>query len=269
MDDNHAYGHGQVWKALFVLSIALSTVLCPFHSISLLCCMSEPPFVSENGVDATAILGLCLDQRVAPLAWRISNPANCKFSDGMIVPMVCKKEWLCRRRAHECHIASVGVSLSHRYSYCRQMQRFRSWSAPNSAIFSGTLLVEMLLLGVLTLQEHGQRLFVPSSAYLRSGCQWNSPCSMPVEDLRFAPVQDSLDRIVPEGTKQSYRHIDEGYDDMPAHVKSSLMGASLAIPVSQGRFALGTWQGIYLNEHRNYGGPRTIVVTIQGQRRAN
>jgi secondary thiamine-phosphate synthase enzyme len=53
------------------------------------------------------------------------------------------------------------------------------------------------------------------------------------------------------------------------HLQSSLMGASLTIPVRHGRLALGTWQGIYLNEHRNYGGPRTIVVTVQGMKRAD
>lgn len=56
---------------------------------------------------------------------------------------------------------------------------------------------------------------------------------------------------------------------MPAHVKSSLMGAGLLLPIRAGRLALGIWQGVYLNEHRNYGGPRTIVVTIQGQKRAD
>eukprot|EP00879_Flechtneria_rotunda_P009367 GHRR01009807.1.p1 GENE.GHRR01009807.1~~GHRR01009807.1.p1 ORF type:complete len:192 (+),score=14.02 GHRR01009807.1:104-679(+) len=80
-------------------------------------------------------------------------------------------------------------------------------------------------------------------------------------------LNDALDRIVPEGNQ--YRHLIEGFDDMPAHVKSSLMGPSLTIPIARGRFALGTWQGIYLNEHRNYGGARNIIVTIQGQKRAD
>ena len=62
-----------------------------------------------------------------------------------------------------------------------------------------------------------------------------------------------------------YRHQDEGADDMPAHIKSSLLGASLDIPVANGRPALGTWQGIYLCEHRNHGGSRRIVVTVQGE----
>ncbi|GMH36971.1 hypothetical protein BSKO_04844 [Bryopsis sp. KO-2023] len=78
-------------------------------------------------------------------------------------------------------------------------------------------------------------------------------------------LNDTLDRMVPEGNV--YRHLDEGYDDMPAHVKSSLMGPSLTIPINGGRLALGTWQGIYLNEHRNYGGSRTVVVTIQGRKK--
>ena len=61
-------------------------------------------------------------------------------------------------------------------------------------------------------------------------------------------MNDTLDRIVPEG--KHYRHLDEGLDDMPAHVKSSMMGCSLTVPVSQGRLLLGVWQGLYLNEHR-------------------
>ncbi|WP_291862572.1 secondary thiamine-phosphate synthase enzyme YjbQ [Marinilabilia sp.] len=59
-----------------------------------------------------------------------------------------------------------------------------------------------------------------------------------------------------------YTHTLEGSDDMPAHAKSSILGATLTIPVSQHRMALGMWQGIYLCEFRNYGGPRRLVVTI-------
>ncbi|MBO9354195.1 YjbQ family protein [Bordetella petrii] len=62
-----------------------------------------------------------------------------------------------------------------------------------------------------------------------------------------------------------YRHTCEGSDDLPAHLKSSLLGASLSIPISGGRPCLGTWQGIYLCEHRNRGGARTVVVTVQGE----
>jgi secondary thiamine-phosphate synthase enzyme len=60
-------------------------------------------------------------------------------------------------------------------------------------------------------------------------------------------------------------HTTEGSDDMPAHVKSSLLGASTSIPISSGQLALGTWQGIYLCEHRNHGGPRCFVATISGE----
>ena len=61
-----------------------------------------------------------------------------------------------------------------------------------------------------------------------------------------------------------YRHTLEGPDDMPAHVKSSMIGSSVTIPISDGRLCLGTWQGIYLCEHRDRGGSRRLVVTIQG-----
>ncbi|MCF6235202.1 MAG: secondary thiamine-phosphate synthase enzyme YjbQ [Gammaproteobacteria bacterium] len=62
-----------------------------------------------------------------------------------------------------------------------------------------------------------------------------------------------------------YLHTDEGPDDLPAHLKSSILGNSLMIPITNGRLNLGTWQGIYLCEHRNYGGSRHIVITAQGQ----
>ena len=61
-----------------------------------------------------------------------------------------------------------------------------------------------------------------------------------------------------------YQHTDEGSDDMPSHAKCSLTGVSLTIPVTGGKLNLGTWQGIYLCEFRDYGGPRRIVATIMG-----
>jgi secondary thiamine-phosphate synthase enzyme len=66
----------------------------------------------------------------------------------------------------------------------------------------------------------------------------------------------------------AWTHTDEGPDDMPAHVKAALMGASLSIPITSGRLALGTWQGIFLCEHRDHGGPRRLVVTLTGQSRS-
>ena len=62
-----------------------------------------------------------------------------------------------------------------------------------------------------------------------------------------------------------YEHIYEGPDDMPAHIKASLLGASQSLPISNGRLNIGIWQGIYLCEHRDHGGPRKIVVTLQGE----
>ena len=62
-----------------------------------------------------------------------------------------------------------------------------------------------------------------------------------------------------------YVHDTEGSDDMPAHIKASLLGSSVMIPVRNGRLALGTWQGIYLCEHRNYGGERNIIITAWGE----
>ena len=72
-----------------------------------------------------------------------------------------------------------------------------------------------------------------------------------------------FDRAVPDGAEY-FAHTLEGPDDMPAHIKASLTGASLAIPVSNGSLALGTWQGIYLAEHRDSGGPRRVIFTAFG-----
>ena len=75
--------------------------------------------------------------------------------------------------------------------------------------------------------------------------------------------ESHMNKMVPENAPY-YIHTYEGSDDMPAHIKSSLMGASVQIPITNGKLNLGTWQGIYLCEHRNYGGPRKLVLTILG-----
>jgi secondary thiamine-phosphate synthase enzyme len=75
-----------------------------------------------------------------------------------------------------------------------------------------------------------------------------------------------FDEAVPEGARY-WTHTLEGPDDMPAHVKAALLGSAVTVPIADGRFALGTWQGIYLCEHRNAGGPRSLVVTATGQER--
>jgi secondary thiamine-phosphate synthase enzyme len=81
-------------------------------------------------------------------------------------------------------------------------------------------------------------------------------------DVRL-DMESAFNRLVPEN--QTFVHTIEGPDDMPAHVKSSLLGASLVLPISQGSLALGTWQGVYLCEHRNAATPRTLVLTLQGK----
>ncbi len=75
--------------------------------------------------------------------------------------------------------------------------------------------------------------------------------------------ESHMSRMVPEN-QPYYRHTMEGPDDMPAHIKASLMGPSVDIPITNGRLNLGTWQGIYLCEHRDYGGRRKVVITALG-----
>ncbi|OBU38793.1 secondary thiamine-phosphate synthase enzyme YjbQ [Photobacterium damselae] len=77
-------------------------------------------------------------------------------------------------------------------------------------------------------------------------------------------LEAHINKLVPERAPY-YRHTYEGDDDMPAHIKASLLGSSVMIPIKNGRLALGTWQGIYLGEHRDYGGRRHLMVTLQGE----
>jgi secondary thiamine-phosphate synthase enzyme len=78
-----------------------------------------------------------------------------------------------------------------------------------------------------------------------------------------ADLETSFSAIAPEDFP--YQHTMEGPDDMPAHVKAALLGSSVTIPVANGQLCLGTWQGIYLCEHRNNGGRRRVVVTLWGE----
>ena len=77
-------------------------------------------------------------------------------------------------------------------------------------------------------------------------------------------MESHFNKFVPERAPY-YKHTYEGDDDMPAHIKASTLGNSVTIPITNGRLALGTWQGIYLGEHRDYGGSRTVIATIQGE----
>ena len=76
-------------------------------------------------------------------------------------------------------------------------------------------------------------------------------------------LESHFNHFVPEN-QSYYQHDYEGSDDMPAHIKSSILGASVSVPITDGKLNLGTWQGIYLCEHRDSGGSRKLVVTLQG-----
>ena len=96
----------------------------------------------------------------------------------------------------------------------------------------------------------------------------HSSASLTINENADPTVRGDFERhfniMVPENAPY-YVHTYEGPDDMPAHLKSSILGSSVNIPISRGRFALGIWQGIYLCEHRDYGTARTLVVTLQGE----
>ena len=93
----------------------------------------------------------------------------------------------------------------------------------------------------------------------------HTSCGLTINENADPDVRSDLDKIlnhlVPEN-EPYYDHTMEGLDDMPAHAKSSLVGVSLTIPITAGRLNMGIWQGIYLCEFRDYGGPRSIVLTL-------
>jgi len=96
----------------------------------------------------------------------------------------------------------------------------------------------------------------------------HTSASLAINENADPTVREDLERhfnrLAPERAPY-YRHDCEGDDDMPAHIKNCLLGCSVSVPITGGRLNLGVWQGIYLCEHRNHGGARTVVTTVQGQ----
>ncbi|ADZ89997.1 secondary thiamine-phosphate synthase enzyme YjbQ [Marinomonas mediterranea] len=96
----------------------------------------------------------------------------------------------------------------------------------------------------------------------------HTSASLTINENADPLVREDMERhfchMVPEN-QPYYKHTYEGADDMPAHIKSSMLGSSLTIPVRDGTLYLGTWQGIYLGEHRDYGGSRRLVLTFNGE----
>ncbi len=93
----------------------------------------------------------------------------------------------------------------------------------------------------------------------------HTSCALSINENADPDVRSDMEKIMDHIVRENepyYDHVLEGADDMPAHAKSSLFGVSLSIPITDGRLNLGTWQGIYLCEFRDYGGPRRIVATI-------
>jgi len=96
----------------------------------------------------------------------------------------------------------------------------------------------------------------------------HTSASLTINENADPTVRDDFEafynQLIPEN-ESYYKHNDEGSDDLPAHLKASMLGCSLNIPISNGKLNMGIWQGIYLCEHRNYGGSRTIIVTLTGE----
>ncbi|GEO12226.1 secondary thiamine-phosphate synthase enzyme YjbQ [Segetibacter aerophilus] len=113
---------------------------------------------------------------------------------------------------------------------------------------------------------------LPNLSEIKSGlCQvfiQHTSASLTINENADPTVRKDFEmyfnKTVPENDPE-YMHDYEGSDDMPAHLKAALLGSSVLIPITNGKLALGTWQGIYLCEHRDRGGPRSIVITAWGE----
>ena len=119
----------------------------------------------------------------------------------------------------------------------------------------------------MTSEILGQLPKLPETGLLHVFVKHTS-CSLSINENYDPDVRSDMEQIfnhiVPEN-QPYYDHVLEGSDDMPAHAKATIIGNSLTIPITRGRLNLGTWQGIYLCEHRNYGGQRKLVCTIIGE----
>lgn len=105
---------------------------------------------------------------------------------------------------------------------------------------------------------------LPKAGLLNLFVQHTS-CALSINENADPDVRSDMEKIMNHIVRENepyYDHVLEGSDDMPAHAKSSLFGVSITIPITNGHLNLGTWQGIYLCEFRNYGGPRRMVATI-------
>jgi secondary thiamine-phosphate synthase enzyme len=96
----------------------------------------------------------------------------------------------------------------------------------------------------------------------------HTSASLTLNENASPDVREDFERHFNEAVPENapyWTHTIEGPDDMPAHIKASILGPSLTVPVASGRLATGTWQGIYLCEHRDHGGPRSLILTLSGE----
>jgi len=113
---------------------------------------------------------------------------------------------------------------------------------------------------------------VPEMANIKTGIAHlllkHTSASLTLNENFDPDVREDMEKFFNRTVKENepfYMHTSEGADDMPAHIKSSMLGTFLSIPITNGNFNLGTWQGIYLCEHRNHGGSRKLLITLQGE----
>ena len=121
------------------------------------------------------------------------------------------------------------------------------------------LITDEVLAGIPEIREIGRGMMLVFIKHTSASLTINENADPTVR----ADFESHFNEMVPEN-QPYYRHTMEGSDDMPAHLKSSILGSSVQIPITEGSPNLGTWQGIYLCEHRNYTGSRKLVVTAYG-----
>ena len=116
--------------------------------------------------------------------------------------------------------------------------------------------IEKALLSMTSIQSGIAHLFIQHTS-----------ASLTINENADPSVRKDMENFFTDiaDEKPYYIHTYEGSDDMPSHIKASILGNSLTIPITNGKMNLGTWQGIYLGEHRDYGGSRRIIITLTGE----
>ncbi|WMV56919.1 hypothetical protein MTR67_050304 [Solanum verrucosum] len=213
--------------------------------------LSSSSLVSFGGIAKPFSAPIRLKCQYTPLRTTINNP-----SDSMASPKWAQKTVTLPPQRRGCHLVTSKVFGGRGRENAEGIIR---WGIGNG-ILTNKVKVQIM-------KEINQEIAGFKCGLAHLFLQHTS-ASLTINENYDSDVRDDtetfLSRVVPEGTSAPWKHTLEGPDDMPAHIKSSMFGCNLTIPITDGKLNMGTWQGIWLCEHRDSATPRRIVITLNG-----